>query len=66
MSITNEKHLNILEWIFPGSFETRHKDISERRAPGSGRWFMNHEKAMQWIECDKSEVLFCVGNRKLC
>jgi hypothetical protein len=62
----SEKDLKILEWIFPGSFETRHRSISDARAADSGQWFVNHEYVKQWMQSDKAELLFCLGDRKRC
>jgi hypothetical protein len=60
----SEKNQKILEWIFPGSFEARHKSFSDTRAADSGVWFMNRPKVKQWMESDTAELLICIGNRK--
>jgi hypothetical protein len=65
VSMMSEKHLKILEWIYPGSVETRHQSISDARTADSGVWFMNDPKVMQWLGSDKAELLFCIGNRNI-
>jgi hypothetical protein len=65
VSMMSDKHIKILEWIFPGSVETRHHSIADTRAADSGIWFINHEKVKQWLGNDKAELLVCIGNRNI-
>lgn len=55
-----ETRVVILNWIFPGEFANRHKEITRVHSKGSGDWFVNSSIYQTWLKGDV-EVLFCHG-----
>ena len=60
--ILNEKrNTDILEWIWTGDFEARHRTFKKKRVLHSGQWFLESDEYNKWIRSNGSSVLICPG-----
>jgi hypothetical protein len=60
--ILNEKrNADILEWIWSGDFEPRHRTFKKKRVLHSGQWFLESDEYHKWIRSNESSVLICPG-----
>jgi Cdc6-like AAA superfamily ATPase len=55
-----EKHRQLLDWISPTDYPTKHSDILKHRQEGTGQWFLDSPELSQWLSKEK-EILFCPG-----
>ena len=52
----------ILDWLSPISSLTKHRDVQVKRAPGTGKWLLEHEEVVRWRTQDSnSQPILCVG-----
>jgi hypothetical protein len=58
-----KKRKEILEWLSPASFITRHEELQKTRAENSGKWFVESEEFVQWMEGKGPNALLCTGIR---
>ena len=58
-----EKRLDVLNWIYPKKFDTRHEAVRKPRGENSGNWFLKLETYCKWINDSSPTVLFCHGMR---
>ena len=52
---------DLLDWIFPGDFEEKHRAVRSKRAPGSALWFLNRAEFQDWISGVAPNILHCPG-----
>jgi hypothetical protein len=43
-----KKRQKVLNWIYPGSHESRHVDIQSKREEGTGRWLFEEAIFQRW------------------
>ncbi|KAI5838991.1 hypothetical protein DFP73DRAFT_243697 [Morchella snyderi] len=43
-------HRTILDWIYPGDFNAKHHEISNRRQKGTGDWLLKSPEFVDWAE----------------
>lgn len=53
----------ILEWLYSGSFDSRHVSLQETRSQNCGQWFVKSKEFTQWIEATGPPCLLCAGIR---
>jgi len=58
-----QKNRDILAWMSPFNFITKHKDLISKAQEGTGKWFLDCEKFKQWASGNQS-LLLCSGQRK--
>ncbi|PBK68993.1 hypothetical protein ARMSODRAFT_886856, partial [Armillaria solidipes] len=51
----------IISWISPLNFRAVQSEIYSRRVGGTGRWFLESEKFLRWVDGTES-CLWCPGN----
>ncbi|KAK0442337.1 ankyrin repeat-containing domain protein [Armillaria borealis] len=56
-----EIYLKIISWISPLNFRAVQSEIYSRRVDGTGRWFLESEKFLRWVDGTES-CLWCPGN----
>jgi hypothetical protein len=64
----NEDHnrkdmLDLLDWLSPGGFSERYRQLQSICAPGSGKWFLESERFLEWVNGVSSKALMCWGMR---
>ncbi|KAF8184574.1 hypothetical protein K438DRAFT_1837510 [Mycena galopus ATCC 62051] len=50
----------IIAWYSPLNFFLRQEDIFSTHQEGTGKWFLESEKFMQW-KSERGQVLWCQG-----
>ena len=58
-----EKRRKILEWLSPGSFNSRHEELQKSRVKSSGQWFLNSNEYINWVSGTGPSCLLCTGIR---
>lgn len=53
-----------LHWISTNSHEERHRDVYQKRHPGTGGWFLQTHEFGQWLDSPIAALLWCYGKRK--
>ncbi|KAI0387296.1 hypothetical protein F5Y04DRAFT_274154 [Hypomontagnella monticulosa] len=51
---------DILEWLTPVEYTTRHSDFIEQRYPWTGKWFLDSPQFKTW-GANNGQTLFCPG-----
>jgi len=52
----------ILDWLAPRATLHKHRDVQNKRAEGTGRWFLQHRDFVHWAENKTAEYdLLCTG-----
>ena len=54
----------VLAWYSGINFQSQQLDILQKRQPGTGDWFLNHDSFQTWVQGSDRPVLFCHGIRK--
>lgn len=54
-------HKEILDWISPYDFETKHRAVKAKRVANSGKWFLNRPEFQNWARGISTGMLFCPG-----
>jgi hypothetical protein len=54
-----QEDLEVLDWLTPENYG-QHSDISKRRQPGTGQWFLNSSEYRAWLELVEMTI-FCPG-----
>ncbi|KAF3916482.1 hypothetical protein ABW20_dc0100527 [Dactylellina cionopaga] len=57
--LDRKEDLEILNWLTPIDYGPQHSDLFNRRQPGTGKWFLKHERYHEWL--NKGGILFCPG-----
>jgi hypothetical protein len=57
------KRLNILEWISPVDFSSRHEALSRERVEKTGTWLLQSDAFRNWLNGTASNLLFYQGMR---
>jgi len=57
------KQSDILEWLHPGPFDSRHVSLREGRVENSGQWFIDSKEFQGWIKGTGPNTLLCIGIR---
>lgn len=52
---------SVLDWLCPTDYSQQHRDIINRRTPGTGDWFLNTPEFQTW-EQSADGTLFCPGD----
>lgn len=52
----------IIHWISPLSFRSRHVNVLESVQPGTGIWLLEHATFRDWVK-SKTGTLWCPGIR---
>ncbi|KAG8527048.1 uncharacterized protein KY384_008477 [Bacidia gigantensis] len=50
----------IIQWLSPLNFATRHQDIFSKHQEGTGQWFLDDDKFVQW-KTGNSRLIWCPG-----
>jgi len=56
-----EKRRKILEWLSVGDFSARHEELRKTRIKDSGRWFLDLEEFVNWVNGTGPSCLICTG-----
>lgn len=57
----NKKREKLLEWLSPGTYNTRHEGIRRTRVEKSGEWFLYSGEFQNWVGGASSKLLICPG-----
>jgi hypothetical protein len=60
----DDKRVAVLNWLFPGSFNERHNEISGRRKKNTGQWILNAPEVQYWKKPGNHDLLWGYGIRK--
>jgi hypothetical protein len=53
----------ILSWLSPLSFEDRQAELSAKRIPNTGKWFLETTQFQSWLQGSRGSTLWCYGTR---
>ena len=59
----SEKKRKILNWLSTGEFNERHEELRKTRAENSGKWFLESNEFISWLDGNRPSCLFAVGIR---
>jgi Cdc6-like AAA superfamily ATPase len=57
---TRQRHNMIMDWISSTDFQTQQDDTIARRQEGTGLWFVDSPKFINWLH-ESKQTLFCPG-----
>jgi len=58
--LVNEKEKAILQWLWTGDFEEKHRALKKSRVLYSGQWFLESDEYNEWVG-NGSSMLICPG-----
>ena len=58
-----QRHQQVVEFIAPHDFSSKHGSVLAQRQPGTGQWFLNVPEYRDWVkrEPQKGNTLWCPG-----
>jgi hypothetical protein len=56
----DEEMREIIQWLSPLNFTTKHQDIFSKHQEGTGQWLLDDKKFAQW-EAGESRLIWCPG-----
>ena len=60
-----EKRVNILNWLFPHRYDTKHHILLNGQIKDCGTWFFDDPAFLTWRDDPEKPVLLCYGIRAL-
>jgi hypothetical protein len=65
MEYLEEERDRILEWLYAGAFDTKHREISNRRQKNTAQWIIVSPEVTSWMNNPSgSRLLWGYGIRK--
>lgn len=58
----SQVHQEVLDWLSPLNFASRHADIMSRRQKGTGEWLIDSAEFQDWSS-GRQRMLWCAGMR---
>ena len=62
---SDDEKEKVLNWVSSLSFHAKQAETLEGAQAGTGRWFLNDDRFVEWVDSKKSgkSVLWCPGIR---
>lgn len=60
-TIEEARYREILDWMSPVKYTKYHQKYAENRLPGTGNWFLKHQKYLDWKSSSDSSILLLHG-----
>jgi hypothetical protein len=62
--VIDKESLDIVAWLSPLHFETKHKDVFSRHQEGTGKWMLDSKEFNDWFS-GSGRTLWCPGIRMI-